>query len=76
MEKELKEYLERISDEILGVRDEIARVDKSLSAKIDKVEKKLAKKIDDNIDYTKLLDRDLSEHRRNTEIHNKKLRKA
>ena len=89
MEKELKEHLDKLSGnmdrlmsdvaeikETMATKVELAEVEKKLSAKIDKVDKKLSKKIDDTIEYVKLVDKDVSEHRRNTEMHNKGQRKA
>ena len=82
MEKELKEYLDRIAGDIsdiketMATKDELAEVEKNLSARIDKVDRKLTKKINETLDYVKAVDEDISAHRRNTEAHIKPLRKA
>ncbi|MBI5189142.1 MAG: hypothetical protein HZA22_00510 [Nitrospirae bacterium] len=109
MEKELKEYLDKLSstmvtmaadltevkatmatkDELaevkatmatLATKDELAgglaEVKGSLTKEIRKVERKLTKKLDDNIEYTKFLDKEICDHRKNTEAHNAGLRGA
>lgn len=78
MEKELKEYLDRITDEIRDIRatmatkDDIAEVKKEIR----RVDKKLTKKIDEATEYVKMVDQDVSDHRRSTEPHNVNLRNA
>lgn len=75
MEKELKDYLDRISTDISEIRgtmatkEELAAAKDELGAKIDKVERKLTKKINDTLEYVKLVDEDVAAHRRNTEMH-------
>jgi hypothetical protein len=71
MEKELKEYLDRISGDIAEIKETTATKDD-----IRKLDRKLTKKINETIDYVKLVDQDVSDHRRNTEAHNVTLRNA
>ena len=71
MEKELKEYLDRISGDIAEIKETMATKDD-----LRKLDRKLTKKINETIDYVKLVDQDVSDHRRNTEAHNVTLRNA
>lgn len=96
MEKELKDYLEKITgelaeirsdvsevrgtmatkEELAGVKSELASVKNELGAKIDKLDRRLTRKINDTLEYVKLVDEDLAAHRRNTEMHVPGSRKA
>jgi thiamine kinase-like enzyme len=85
MEKDLKEYLDRLSgkvDVLSGNVDkltsDVAGIKETMATKkdLEKVERRLSKRIKENLDYIKLVDEDVSAHRRNTEVHVAPLKKA
>ena len=78
MEKELKDYLEKISTQIEGIGARVVNIESTMATKDDlrKVERKLTKKLNETIEYVKVVDKDISDHRRCTEMHKTPAREA